>query len=174
MILVTVGTEKYPFDRLMIWLNVLIQHHLLDVEQEEVIAQYGNCRILPRGVRVYDLLPGTKFQSLLQSARLVISHCGEGSIDTLEALNVPYILVPRSSRFGEHVDDHQVELATALADMGVPVAWSPGDLIRFIVAPHRMPLSMVPANYMVGLCHQLQTRFEPRTRMLMDVSPRSK
>lgn len=87
----------------------------------------------------------------------------------LESINVPYILVPRSIRFGEHVDDHQVELATALSGMGVPIAWSPGDLIRFIVAPYRMPLSMVPADYLTGLCQQLKERFEPEKSRVLSV-----
>lgn len=169
MIFVTVGTEKFPFDRLMLWLNVLTQHHLLNVEQEEIIVQYGSCRILPRGVRVYDSLPTAKFQSLLQSARLIISHCGEGSIDILETINVPYILVPRSSRFGEYVDDGQVELVTALSAIGIPIAWSPGDLIRFILSPYRMPSSMVPTNYQVGLCQQLRERFEPQRKIPLGI-----
>lgn len=171
MILVTVGTEKYPFNRLMQWINVLQEQGFLSEGQEEIIVQYGSCSILPAGVRVYDLVPEAKFQTLLQQARLIISHCGEGSLTVLDQLNVPYILVPRSSQFGEHVDEHQVELANALADMGVAIAWSPGDLVRFLAAPYRVPLSMLPAAYLPGLCQQLEKRFGQRGIDLPDIIP---
>jgi hypothetical protein len=50
----------------------------------------------------------------------------------LASLNKPYVLVPRLSKYGEHVDDHQLELAHALEQKGVQIARSPADLVKFI------------------------------------------
>jgi UDP-N-acetylglucosamine transferase subunit ALG13 len=160
MILVTVGTEQYAFNRLMTWISILINYGLI---QEEVIVQYGTCTQLPPGVTVYKTIKGDKFAELINQARLIISHCGEGSILQLEETNKPYILVPRSSRFKEHVDDHQVELAIALAQVGAMVAWSPGDLFRFLEFHQKQPLPLLSTASVNALCQRLHTCFKPRT-----------
>jgi len=153
MILVTVGTEQFPFNRLMSWIQVLIKQGFI---QEEVIVQYGSCTKWPSGVKAYSLLAQEQFQKLVEEARLVIGHCGEGTVILLAATAKPYILVPRSQYFSEHVDDHQIELATALAQLEVPIAWSPGDLVRFLASPQRIPL---PTVSIASLCEHLKQRF---------------
>lgn len=158
MIFVTVGTEQYPFNRLMDWIETLLQHGFI---QEEVIVQYGACTSLPPGVKVYQSLKGDRFAQLISEARLVISHCGEGSILLLEEIGKPYILVPRSHRFKEHIDDHQVELATALAQAGATVAWSPGDLTRFLEFSQNASLSILSTTAANALCQRLRSRFNP-------------
>ncbi|MCA1990500.1 MAG: glucosyl transferase [Coleofasciculus sp. S288] len=159
MILVTVGTEKFPFDRLMRWLDALIRQGFLQVEQEDIVVQYGTCRFLPGGVKVYSLLPEAQFRQLINQSRLIIAHCGEGTINLLDEISTPYILVPRSCRFKEHVDDHQVELAVALSRIGIPIAWSPGDLVRFLTSPQYAPCSAAPESKIVSLCQRLEDRF---------------
>jgi UDP-N-acetylglucosamine transferase subunit ALG13 len=153
MILITVGTEKFPFHRLMNWIRVLINRGLV---QEEIVVQYGSCTDWPSGVKAYSLLTQNQFQELIQQARLIIGHCGEGTFLLLDATPKPYILVPRSQRFGEHVDDHQIELAVALSQIEIPIAWSPGDLVRFLALPRSIP----PATVSVApFCQRLKNRF---------------
>jgi UDP-N-acetylglucosamine transferase subunit ALG13 len=159
MILVTVGTEQYAFNRLMNWISVLINYGLI---QEEIIVQYGTCTQLPPGVTVYKTIKGDRFTHLIDQARLIISHCGEGSILQLEETNKPYILVPRSSRFKEHIDDHQVELAIALEQVGAVVAWSPGDLFRFLEFHQKQPLPLLSTASVNALCQRLHARFYSR------------
>ncbi len=136
MILVTVGTEQYPFDALMNWIDILIRYGFIDAN-EEVLIQYGSSSKLPDQYQVkgFSRLPESEFKVLLSQARIVISHCGEGSSLLLASLNKPHILVPRTKRFGEHVDDHQLEMADFLENQGISVARSPGDLVRFLAAP---------------------------------------
>ena len=76
MILVTVGTEKFPFNRLMQWIDSLILQNLLNPQQEEIVIQYGSCNILPKGANNYTLLPQDKFRDFISQARLIIAHCG--------------------------------------------------------------------------------------------------
>ncbi|AKG22682.1 glycosyltransferase [Calothrix sp. 336/3] len=153
MIFVTVGTEKYPFNRLINWISFLLREGLI---QEEVIIQYGSCTVLSPGVRVYKHLDENHFNALLKEARIIISHCGEGTFLMLEELEVPYILVPRSYEYKEHVDNHQVELATVLEELGVPIAWSPGDLVQFICEPQRLPISHQSLTSQQLLCSLLE------------------
>lgn len=156
MILVTVGTEQYPFNRLMHWIELLLCQGLI---QDEVVVQSGNCTVLPSGTKVYQFLKEERFRELIQQADLIIAHCGEGTVLLLDSLDKPYILVPRSFEFKEHVDNHQVDMATALAEVEVPVAWSPGDLVRFLQAPRRATVSNLSETAVVALCHSLQNRF---------------
>jgi len=147
MILITVGTEKFPFNRLMEWVDELIQSKFIDLAREEVVIQYGSCTVIPKQGQSYDVLPAVDFKALLAEARLIISHCGEGSFDLLAQINKPFILVPRSHQFGEHVDDHQIELAKALQQKGVNVAQCPGDLVRFLINPVTVNIAETPTQY---------------------------
>jgi UDP-N-acetylglucosamine transferase subunit ALG13 len=156
MLLVTVGTEQYPFNALMNWVDLLIREGLID-RDEEVIVQYGSSSKLPDKVRIFKRLPESEFKALLEQARVVISHCGEGSAMLLESLGKPYVLVPRTRRFGEHVDDHQLEMADAMEKQGISVARSPGDLVRFLAEPK--VLGLIPKDE-EKLCEFLSNSYD--------------
>ena len=156
MILVTVGTEQFPFNRLMEWTEAAIEYGIL---REEVVVQAGSCTVTPTGAEVHAILPEDRFQQLVQSARIVISHCGEGSYLLLSQLRVPFILVPRSARFGEHVDDHQVEMATALEDLGCAIARSPIELISHLTRPILPTAIPSISNSANRICQMLQQQF---------------
>jgi UDP-N-acetylglucosamine transferase subunit ALG13 len=163
MILVTVGTEQYPFNALLDWVGALMQAGFIAPE-EEVIVQYGACTRLPDRVKVYQRLPETEFKALVAEARLVIAHCGEGTALLLKTFNVPYILVPRTQRLGEHVDDHQLEMAAALEQQGVAIARSPADLIHFLATPTTAP---PPRQSDTQLCTVLTQRCPAATHQRM-------
>jgi len=59
-------------------------------------------------------LPRRDLLKRLQTSDAVVVHCGVGAV--LDALSVGRrpIIMPRLRRFGEHVNDHQLELADAL------------------------------------------------------------
>ncbi|MBD2105159.1 sugar transferase [Leptolyngbya sp. FACHB-261] len=158
MILVTVGTEQYPFNALMDWVNLLIRNGFID-QNEEVVVQYGCSTKLPDQVKVFKLLPESAFKTLVDQARLIIAHCGEGTALLLEASGKPYVLVPRTQRFGEHVDDHQLELADALEQQGVSIARSPASLTKFLTATESTDLKLPQAD----LCKQLSEYYGDST-----------
>lgn len=157
MILVTVGTEQYQFNALMDWVEVLIRYGIID-RNEEVVVQYGSSTKIPDGAKVYQCLPESVFQAVVEEARVIVAHCGEGTAMLLESLGKPFILVPRTRRFGEHVDDHQIEMAEALEQQGVPVAWSVGDLARFLAAP--IPCPCIQKKNESKICQALSQRYD--------------
>ena len=157
MILVSVGTEKFPFNRLMGWLDLLLERGVFG--DEELVVQYGTCTVLPAGARVYRLLREQDFQDLVQRARLVIAHCGEGTVLLLDGMDTPFLLVPRSQRYQEHVDDHQVELAQALASIGVPIGWGPGDVVRFLAKPGKVSIGDLSVTAAQSVCRLLEQLF---------------
>lgn len=154
MILVTVGTEKFQFDRLMVWVSILAKQ---DWIKEKIVVQYGNSVYYPNGIEAHKLLPATEFQQLAMSADLVIGHCGEGTLLLTEKINAPYILVPRRADFKEHVDDHQLELAEQLVDSGVPVAFSLEKLLEFVKNPVRVDFSVLSMSAIKDLCQSLES-----------------
>jgi UDP-N-acetylglucosamine transferase subunit ALG13 len=139
MILVTVGTEQYPFNALMDWIGLLMREGILT---EEITIQYGSSTNLPDNVKVSKVIPEAQFKQMVEESSAVIAHCGEGSALLLEEFDKPYILVPRTVKFHEHVDDHQLEMADDLENQGVLIARSPADLVKFlklITIPHSSP-----------------------------------
>ena len=144
----------------MKWLENLINQNLIQPEKEEVIIQYGSCTIVPDDVKDYSFLKENDFLNLVEEARIIIAHCGEGTIDLLALINKPFVLVPRSYDFQEHVDDHQVELAQQLAKQGIPIANSQEDLVNFLANPFVAKFPVTPAKYYAQASFLLEEEFE--------------
>ncbi len=166
MILVTVGTEQYPFNALLDWVGALMQAGFIAPE-EEVVVQYGACTRFPDRVKIYQRLPESEFKALVAQARLVIAHCGEGTALLLKTFNVPYVLVPRTQRWGEHVDNHQLEMAAALEKQGVAIARSPADLIHFLATPTTAPPPLESDSQLCRALTQLCPPTASRRMMLV-------
>ena len=116
MIFATVGTHHQPFTRLM--------HALDQLPAEELVVQHGHS---PRPRHAAEAVPFLPFADLLdhmERARVVITHAGSGSILLSRRFGHSPIVVPRLARHGEHVDDHQLELARVMEGEGsVTVLW---------------------------------------------------
>jgi UDP-N-acetylglucosamine transferase subunit ALG13 len=86
-----------------------------DLPLEEVVLQHGPAEP-PRGAsKAVPFMPLDEVVDHMRSADKVISHAGVGSVlSAVRAGHVP-VVVPRLRRFSETVDDHQLQLAQALA-----------------------------------------------------------
>jgi len=113
LVLVVVGTDHHPFDRVVGWADEWAASH----PGQRVLVQYGTSRP-PATAEGRDLLPVGELTALMSEATVVVCHGGPGTImGAREAGHVP-IVVPRRSDLGEHVDDHQVRFATRVAAAG--------------------------------------------------------
>lgn len=133
MIFVSVGTLHYPFDRLMAALRVL--------PAEELVVQHGSATPPPGVAEAAPFLSLSEMVAHIDAADQVITHAGCGTIfHAIRAGHTP-VVVPRLKRFGEHVDDHQLELARSLAAEGKVMAVpDPRDLPAALSnAPARQP-----------------------------------
>ena len=114
-IVVTVGTDHHPFDRLIAWTNDWLAQHPEQIHR--VFVQAGPSAIVP--VCPYTrFLETAELDALLDQADLVVCHGGPGSIADAWARGHLPIAVPRLRRFGEVVDDHQVDFCCKLAEFG--------------------------------------------------------
>jgi UDP-N-acetylglucosamine transferase subunit ALG13 len=63
---------------------------------------------------------------LIRGSRVVVCHGADTILDVLRA-GKPVLAVPRQARYGEHLNDHQVDFAQALAERGwIVVLEDPG------------------------------------------------
>ena len=113
MILVSVGTHNQPFDRL-----VRAAGELASLVDEQVIVQRGASSCAPGNAHCVEFVDAAQMERWLSEARAVVSHAGAGSILGALQAGKPLVLAPRKASLGEVHDDHQFELAGALADRG--------------------------------------------------------
>lgn len=73
-------------------------------------------------------LSSSELESRIAEADVVISHAGTGSALTCLQLGKVPILIPRSSTHGEHIDDHQQQVASFLESRGLAIATTPEGL----------------------------------------------
>jgi UDP-N-acetylglucosamine transferase subunit ALG13 len=112
MIVVSVGTHEQPFDRL------IRAAADLDVG-EPVVVQYGSSK-LPHGPgEWFDYLSFDELADYAREARVFVCHAGVGSIVLARRFGHRPVVVPRRHHLGEHVDDHQLSLASRLGRAGV-------------------------------------------------------
>jgi UDP-N-acetylglucosamine transferase subunit ALG13 len=131
VIFVTLGTHGQPFLRLIRALEAL--------PAGDLVVQHGHSPA-PGAGRAAAFMPFSEILEHIDAAETVITHAGVGSILCASRAGHTPVVVPRLRRFGEHVDDHQVELTRALADRGMVVpAWEPDGLAEAVasVAPRR-------------------------------------
>jgi beta-1,4-N-acetylglucosaminyltransferase len=143
MIFVTVGTNEAPFHRLLLALNDLRI-------EEELIVQYGASDVRPSGATCIESVPFEELAGLVRRARLVISHAGVGSVLTALSNGKRPVVVPRLKRFGEAVDDHQVDLARRLHPGLVTLVEDTAQLQKALELPaERATLKIEPDQRLV-------------------------
>jgi UDP-N-acetylglucosamine transferase subunit ALG13 len=117
LVLVTVGTDHHPFDRLVRWVDGwLAREQAPPVRCRMQIGQAAP----PRSAAA-DWEPYLAYETLraaMVEAAAVVCHGGPGTILGVRQAGAVPIVVPRRHRLGEHVDDHQVAFARRLAAEG--------------------------------------------------------
>ena len=106
MIFVTVGSRNYPFDRLFKKLDDLYEQSVLS---EPMFAQIGTSSYKPKHYQYTDFISPEEFEEKIQEADIVVTHGASGSI--MKALNAKkkVIAVTRLAKYGEHINDHQIQ-----------------------------------------------------------------
>lgn len=115
MILVLVGTHPAPFNRLLKTMDKLIESGEL---KEEVVAQLGISDYKPKYLRSKDFFGEKERERLIKKSSVVITHAGAGNIIDCINKRKKIVVVPRLKKFGEHNNNHQLELAKALETEG--------------------------------------------------------
>jgi UDP-N-acetylglucosamine transferase subunit ALG13 len=112
-VFLTVGTHEDPFDRVVAELDRLVGSGEITGAAR---VQTGYSTVTPLHCRHDRMLGFDQMQAAMREAEVVVTHGGPASIMQALALGRIPVVVPRQSRFGEHVDDHQCRFAARIAD----------------------------------------------------------
>ena len=114
MIFLTVGTQ-FPFDRLVKSVDQAFDEGLIE---EEIFAQIGETSYKPHNFESVASLEKKVFDKHFKEASSVISHAGIGTITMALDNNKPLLVMPRSKKYGEVVNDHQAAIARRFSELG--------------------------------------------------------
>lgn len=107
MIFITLGSQKFQFNRLLKAIDDLIERRIIT---EEVFAQSGYSDYIPKNYKFKQFLDREEFAEWEAKADIIITHGGTGAIIGAVKKGKKVIAVPRLCKYGEHVDDHQLQL----------------------------------------------------------------
>lgn len=116
MLFVTVGSQKFQFDRLLRAVDALVASGAVE---SGAFAQTGACSYIPKSFPSEAFLDRGHFGEVMDASDVVVTHGGTGAIIGAVKRGKRVVAVPRLARFGEHVDDHQVEIVRQFGEMGL-------------------------------------------------------
>lgn len=115
LIFVTVGSRQYQFNRLFIELDKLCEEGII---KDKIFAQIGSSTYKPKNFEYKDFITQEEFEDYIKKSKYVITHGASGSI--MKALNndKKVIAVTRLEKYGEHINDHQIQNNEAFGKNG--------------------------------------------------------
>ncbi|MFC9918990.1 glycosyltransferase [Agromyces binzhouensis] len=129
-IFVTLGTiQGYEFRSLV---DRVLE---LGLANDETVWQLGSTRAntaLPGTVR--SQVSASEFEARARNADVVITHAGVGTLISLFEMGVYPLAVVRRKARGEHVDDHQAQIAKLVDELGIASTSEVEDLDGALVA----------------------------------------
>lgn len=107
MIFVTVGTQKIKFTRLFKYLE--------NIKDEKVIIQSGFNEVDEKSnYEIYKSIPFYDMKKYIDKCDTLITHGGPDNIFYALSKKKKVIVVPRMSKYREHINDHQLYFANYL------------------------------------------------------------
>lgn len=127
---ITLGTiAGFPFH------SVIDRILELGLADERTVWQVGDTRPQrPLPGRVFEQVSAVDFARFAQEADVVITHAGVGSVLGLLEMGIFPIAVVRRKARGEHVDDHQAQIAHLMNDRTIGVAVEVEELTADVIA----------------------------------------
>ena len=98
-------------DRVILEIDRLIQ--LKKIDSNQIIIQHGYSS-KSKFAKSIQFMSNQDFQIQLEESDLVICHGGTSSIINALKYKKSVISIPRNSKYGEHVDNHQFEIVEVL------------------------------------------------------------
>lgn len=116
-IFITLGSQKFQFNRLLKAVDELCERKI--IKAQNVFAQVGYSDYIPKNYKYENFLDRDKLGMEMGKADIVITHGGTGAIIGAVKLGKKVIAVPRLAKYGEHVDDHQLQLIKQFDDLNL-------------------------------------------------------
>ena len=107
MILVMLGTQNNSFHRLLEKIDQLVEDGKIS---GEVIVQAGYTKYESQNMKIIDFVSNDEIENLEQQADYII-------INSIEK-GKKVIAIPRLKKYGEHVNDHQLDIVESFDKLG--------------------------------------------------------
>ena len=115
MIFVTLGTNDKPFTRLIRAVEKAVADGVI---RDRVVVQSGFTQYESSRIEIFPYIDRNQFADYMSTADLIITHGGAGTIFTALSLHKKILAAARKKDFGEHVNDHQIQLLEAFEKEG--------------------------------------------------------
>ena len=143
MIFVILGTQDKKFPRLLEAIQKKINEGQTD-KKEEIIVQAGSTKYKSNDMKIFDYIPISQFEDYIEKADLIICHAGVGTILTALKKNKKIIAAARLKQYGEHVNDHQLQILDNFKNKGYILALENFDEIDNLI---KQAQEFKPANF---------------------------
>lgn len=141
-VVVSLGTFKdYGFERLVRRLLAILP------PEADVLWQTGDTDVRALGITGHHAIPERELTQAIREADVLVAHAGVGTaLAALEVGKCP-VLVPRRLSHGEHVDDHQTQIAAELGNRGLAVSVEADELtLDHLLAASATPVMTLPTD----------------------------
>ncbi len=115
MIFVVLGTQDKKFERLLKEIERLIMDGII---REKVIVQAGSTNYKSKYMEIHKMIPMKKFLNYVDDSDYIITHGGVGTILDAMKRDKKIIAVPRLKKYGEHENDHQIQIIQKFSNAG--------------------------------------------------------
>ena len=95
-------------------------------------------------MKILDYIPINQFEDYIEKADLIICHAGVGTILTALKKNKKIIAAARLKQYGEHVNDHQLQILDNFKNKGYILALENFDEIDNLI---KQAQEFKPANF---------------------------
>ena len=116
MIFITLGSQKFQFNRLLKAVDKQVAEGKI---KDEIFAQIGVSDYFPQNYKFIDFLNRDEFLEWQDRADIEITHGGTGAIVGAIKKGKKVIAIPRLKMYGEHIDDHQLQLLEQFDELGL-------------------------------------------------------
>ena len=144
MIFVSLGTQDKPFNRIIDYI-LKLKEEIKELEDIEIVFQIGQTKLSEeeknkieklnektneekvsekinkeeKNITVFNMLKPEDMKQYIINASIVVTHAGVGTIMECIEHNKDIIVLPRKEENGEHVNNHQEEIAFEMEKNGL-------------------------------------------------------
>ena len=145
MIFVSLGTQDKPFNRIIDYI-LKLKEEIKELEDIEIVFKIGQTKLSEeeknkieklnektnekkvsekiknkeeKNITVFNMLKPEEMKKYIINSSIVITHAGVGTIMECIEHNKDIIVLPRKEENGEHVNNHQEEIAFEMEKKGL-------------------------------------------------------
>ncbi|HEX7065269.1 MAG TPA: PssE/Cps14G family polysaccharide biosynthesis glycosyltransferase [Bacillales bacterium] len=130
MILVVLGTHELPFTRMLEEIENCKKNGTVT---DDIFVQSGHTPFHSEIMNLVKFVSYEEMDRLYDEARLILTHGGTGSIISGLKKGKKIIAAARLKKYGEHNDDHQLELINQFVNAHYILEWREEDSLADVL-----------------------------------------